>query len=75
MPKIRYEVETGKVNLITHSDAMKDIPVKGCQYVTVKKYPHFDRTSENLYVKDGKLIAIRDTQPPLHRVIGAIGAI
>lgn len=54
--KIRYEIETGKVNLITFSDEELEAP--GCKYMTVSERPQFDDATEHLYVKDGKVVAV-----------------
>lgn len=68
MVKVRYDEATGRINLIT--DGTKEIPVKGCKYMTLAKRPQFNDQLEDLYVKDGRLIAVDDThQPPLHRIV------
>jgi hypothetical protein len=70
MPKLRYDTETGKVNLIVGGDQTKEMNVKGMGYRTIKTYPHFDRDKENLYVLHDKIVAIDETHwPPLHRII------
>lgn len=56
MFKVRYEITTGKVNLITNSD--EEVTVTGCKYMKIDKYPEFDNTSQHLYVKNGKLMAV-----------------
>lgn len=56
MYKIRYEISTGKVNLITNS--MEEIPVSGHQYMTVETRPEYDDTSQHLYVKNNQIIAV-----------------
>jgi hypothetical protein len=56
MPKIRYDVSTGAVNLITTGE--EELPVKGCKYMAVKTYPEFDHDKENLYVRGGKVVAV-----------------
>lgn len=68
--KLRYEVATGKVNLIVHGEREDEIQIEGMKYMKIDKYPSFDRTKENLYLLNGRLIAIDETvTPPLHRII------
>jgi hypothetical protein len=80
--KIRYELATGRVNLITNGQ--KEIRVDGCRYMTLKRYPWFDDQKETLYVRDGRIIAVtvvphprrgRDDEafePPLHRIVEGV---
>jgi len=58
MFKIRYEVATGRINLITNGQ--KEIPAEGCRYMTLKAYPRFNDQTEILYVRDGRIIAVNE---------------
>lgn len=59
MYKIRYAVSNGQVNLIT--SGTEEVPVAGCAYMEIKAHPVFDDTVENLFVKNGKVIAVKIT--------------
>ena len=54
--KIRYEIETGKVNLITSGEEELDAP--GCKYMTIAERPQWNSETEALYVRDGKVVAV-----------------
>jgi hypothetical protein len=56
MFKFRYEVSTGKINLITNSK--EEINIDGHAYATVESIPEYDNTSQHLYYIDGKIIAV-----------------
>lgn len=61
---------TGKVNLIVHGGKETEIPVEGMKYMNIEKYPYFDHEKENLYLKNGRLVAVDETQvPPLWRML------
>lgn len=54
--KIRYEVDTGKVNLLT--TGVEELEAPGCEYITVAEAPQWNYATEHLYVRDGKVVAI-----------------
>jgi hypothetical protein len=59
MIKIRYDIETGRVNLISNSGV--EIPVEGMAYITVLSIPEFSG-DDALYVEDGELV-VRSGEP------------
>ena len=59
--KIRYEIATGKVNLIVHGT--KELHADGCKYMEIDALPkNYDK--KHLYVKNERVIAVAPGTSP-----------
>ena len=53
---LRYGVKTGLVNLI--GEFIEQKPIDGMAYIEVDKIPKWDSSSQHLYVKNDKIVAV-----------------
>ena len=54
---VRYYLNTGLVNLV--GDIQNIVPIDGHGIMELDEMPPFNGESEHLYVKDGKIVAVK----------------